>query len=70
MAVWALAVWQLSGALKQSRLSFRYPLLVTAVGICLFCSQLSPTLVVGNYLGDGRTVNTYYFCYVLLSTWV
>ena len=68
VAVWALAVWQLSGALKQSRLSFRYPLLVTAVGICLFCSQLSPTLVVGNYLGDGRTVNTYYFCYVLLST--
>ena len=63
VAVWTLAVWQLSGALKQSRLSFRYPLLVTAAGICLFCSQL-----VGNYLGDGRTVNTYYFCYVLLST--
>ncbi len=67
-AVWALAVWQLSGTLKNSRFAFRYPLLVTAGAVCLFCAQLTPTLFTGNYLGDGRTVNTYYFCYVLLST--
>ena len=69
VAVWAVAVWQLSDALKNSRLSFRWPLLVTAAGICLFCAQLTPTLFTGNYLGDGRTVNTYYFGYVLLSTY-
>lgn len=68
VAVWGIAIWQLSGALKNSRLSFRYPLLITAVGICLFCAQLTPTLVTGNYLGDGRSVNTYYFGYVLLFT--
>jgi len=68
VAVWAVAVWQLSGPLKNSCLRFRWPLLVTAVGICLFCAQLTPTLFTGNYLGDGRTVNTYYFGYVLLST--
>ena len=67
-AVWVVAVWQLGSALKNSRFSFRYPLLVTAAAICLFCSQLTPTLFVGNYLGDGRTVNTYYFSYVLMST--
>lgn len=68
LAVWAVAVWQLSSALKNSRFSFRWPLLVTAAVICLFCAQLTPTLFVGNYLGDGRSVNTYYFSYVLLST--
>lgn len=53
-------------ALAESRYRFRYPVLVTALCVCLYCSQLTPTLYTGNYLGDGRTVNTYYFTYVLM----
>ncbi|MBE5802301.1 MAG: hypothetical protein E7319_08450 [Clostridiales bacterium] len=67
MVVWAVVVWQLSDSLRMSHLRFGHPLLVTAGAICLFCAQLTPTLFTGNYLGDGRTVNTYFFTFVLLS---
>ncbi len=67
-ALWAVAVWQTAGALQHSSFRFRWPLAVTVLAICLFCAQLTPTLFTGNYLGDGRTVNTYYDTYVLMST--
>lgn len=53
-------------ALRQSKCRFAYPLLLTLASICLFCAQLTPTLFTGNYLGDGRTLNTYYYTYVLM----
>ncbi len=53
--------------LRQSRLGFAHPVWVTALALGLFCAQLAPTLLTGNYLGDGRTVNTYYFSYVLMA---
>ncbi len=68
VAVWLVALWQLWEPLRRSAFRFRYPLLVTAIAMGLFCAQLTPTLFTGNYLGDGRTVNTYYDTYVLLST--
>ena len=32
----------------------------------LFSAQLSPTIYTGNYLGDGRVLNTYYYSYILM----
>lgn len=67
MALWALVVWQLSPRLRACPLGFKHPVWTTGIAVCLFCAQLTPTLVTGNYLGDGRTQNTYYYTYVLLS---
>ncbi|MDD3212745.1 MAG: DUF6056 family protein [Eubacteriales bacterium] len=54
-------------ALRQSRLRFRHPIWVTLVMAALFCAQLAPTLYTGNYLGDGRVRNTYYFTYLVVT---
>ena len=54
-------------ALRRTQLRFSHPLLWTAALACLFCAQLAPTLYTGNYLGDGRAVDTYWFTYVALS---
>lgn len=67
VALWALAIWQLSPRLRTCSLSFKHPVWATAIAVCLFCAQLTPTLVTGNYIGDGRTQDTYYYTYVLLS---
>ena len=53
-------------ALKLSPFRFAHPLWVTLIAVCLFCAQLAPTLYTGNYLGDGRVLNTYYYTYVLM----
>lgn len=66
--VWALMAWQMSDSLRRSAFRFRYPVWVTLGCICLFCAQLTPTLYTGNYLGDGRTVNTYFYTFVLMSS--
>ena len=66
--VWALMAWQMSDALRRSSFRFRWPVWVTLGCICLFCAQLAPTLYTGNYLGDGRTVNTYFYTFVLMSS--
>ena len=63
-------VFALIPSLAKSRHTFKYPLLITLACICLFCSQLTPTLFTGNYLGDGRTVNTYFFTYVMMMTFL
>ena len=63
-------VFALIPTLVQSSYSFRKPGLVTVLCICLYCSQLTPTLFTGNYLGDGRIINTYYFTYVLMMAFL
>lgn len=52
-------------ALRKSDFRFAHPVWVTLIAAALFCAQLAPTLYTGNYLGDGRTVNTYWFVFVL-----
>lgn len=52
-------------AIKASGLRFGHPALVTLACVCLFCAQLAPTLYTGNYLGDGRVLNTYHYTFVL-----
>ncbi len=67
MVVWALVAWQLSEALHGCAFRFSHPLWITILSICLFCAQLAPTIYTGNYLGDGRTLNTYFYTFVLMS---
>ena len=67
LVVWALVVWQVSEALLQTPMRFSHPVFITGIAVGLFCAQLAPTLFTGNYLGDGRVLNTYFFTFVLLS---
>ena len=62
-----LAVALLLPALGRNSFSFAHPLWVTVLAFGLFCAQLAPTLFTGNFLGDGRVLNTYYDTYVLMS---
>ena len=54
-------------ALRESGLPFSHPVWVTGISVCLFCAQLTPTLYTGNYLGDGRVLNTYHYTLVLMT---
>lgn len=67
VVVWALVAWQLSEALHGCPFKFSHPIWITILSVCLFCAQLAPTIYTGNYLGDGRTVNTYFYTFVLMS---
>lgn len=67
LVVWALVVWQLSEALRGSPFRYNHPIWTTLLCVCLFCAQLAPTLYTGNYLGDGRALNTYFYTFVLMS---
>ncbi len=67
LVVWALVAWQLAEALRGCPYRFNHPIWVTVLSVCLFCAQLAPTLYTGNYLGDGRTLNTYFYTFVLMS---
>ena len=67
LVVWALVAWQLAEALRGSPYRFNHPIWITLLSVCLFCAQLAPTLYTGNYIGDGRTVNTYFYTFVLMS---
>lgn len=53
--------------LRRSGLRFSHPIWVTLLMAGLFCTQLTPTLYTGNFLGDGRVLNTYYYTYVLMA---
>ena len=66
-AVWFIALWALRDSLRKTSFSFPRPVILTVLVFGLFCSQLVPTLYTGNYLGDGRVKNTYYFTYVLMG---
>lgn len=67
LVVWALVAWQFSEALRGCPQRFHHPVWITVLCVCLFCAQLAPTLYTGNYLGDGRAVNTYFYTFVLMS---
>ena len=53
-------------AIRQSGLRFSHPVWATLLCVCLFCAQLAPTLYTGNYLGDGRVLNTYHYAFVMM----
>ncbi len=65
--VWAMVAWQLAEALRGSPYRFNHPIWTTILSVCLFCAQLAPTLVTGNYLGDGRALNSYFYTFVLMG---
>ncbi|NLI21885.1 MAG: hypothetical protein GX418_10100 [Clostridiales bacterium] len=67
LAALALMVPLSAPALRQSGLRFAHPLWATGIAVCLFCAQLAPTLYTGNYLGDGRVLNTYYYTFVIMA---
>lgn len=67
LVVWAMVAWQLSEALRGSPYRFNHPVWTTILSVCLFCAQLAPTLFTGNYLGDGRTLNSYFYTFVLMG---
>lgn len=66
LGVALLLTWLLLPVLRRSSIPFAHPLWVTLAALCLFCAQLAPTLFTGNFLGDGRVLNTYYDTYCLL----
>ncbi len=45
---------------------FRHPVLVLGAGVCLFCTQLTPPLYAGVFLGDGRAINTFYISFLAM----
>ncbi len=53
-------------ALRRSGFAFGHPVWVSLLCVTLFCAQLAPTLYTGNYLGDGRVLNTYHYALVLM----
>lgn len=67
LVVWAMVGWQLVGALRGSPLHYNHPIWITILCVCLFSAQLAPTLYTGNYLGDGRSLNSYFFTFVLMG---
>lgn len=66
LAAMALLVPLCAPALRQSGFRFGHPVWVTLLSVALFCAQLAPTLYTGNYLGDGRALNTYHYAFVLM----
>ncbi len=67
LAAIALLVALALPALRASKFRFAHPVWITLLFISLFCAQLTPTLYTGNYLGDGRVRNVYWFTYVLIT---
>ncbi|NLV58794.1 MAG: hypothetical protein GXY67_08480 [Clostridiales bacterium] len=66
LAVALILTWLLLPTLRRNSAAFAHPLWVTLAALCLFCAQLAPTLYTGNFLGDGRVMNTYYYSYCLM----
>jgi hypothetical protein len=56
-------LWQLAA---KSRFSFPHPALMLLGGAALFCAQLTPPLYAGVFLGGDRTIDTYYFSFIVL----
>ncbi len=67
LVVWAFVAWQLMETVRGCPYRFNHPIWITVLSVCLFCAQLAPTLYTGNYIGDGRTVNTYFYTFVIMS---
>lgn len=57
------AFWQ---AAKKSPYLFNHPWLVLLLGVCLYCTQLTPPLYSGVFIGGGRIINTYFISFVAM----
>lgn len=66
IAVTLIMLPSLYQAAKRSPFTFRHPWLVLAVGVCVFCTQLTPPLYSGVFIGGGRIVNTYFLSFVVM----
>ncbi|MEG2314598.1 MAG: hypothetical protein RSC91_00185 [Clostridia bacterium] len=53
-------------AARSSRFHFSHPWLVSMGMICLFCTQLTPPLYSGVFIGGERTVDTYWISFVAM----
>ncbi len=51
---------------RNSKMRFKYPLLVFAVSFLIFATQLTPPLYAMSSVGSGRQINIYYYSYYLL----
>lgn len=51
---------------KNSRYSFKYPLLVFILCYSIYAARMSVQLAAGGYLGSERQYNQYYFSFVIL----
>ncbi len=67
LAVCVAAAALLLPALKRCKLAFSHPVWMTLACAALFCAQLAPTLYTGNYLGDGRVRDVYWYAYVAMG---
>ncbi|MBR6570189.1 MAG: hypothetical protein IKK75_07010 [Clostridia bacterium] len=67
LVVWALVAWQLSEALHGSPFRFSHPVWITVLSLSLFCAQLIPAIIDGQYLSDGRMLNTCFYTFVLMG---
>ncbi len=54
--------------LKDTRLRFRYPLIVLILSVLIFAAQFTPSLYAMSSVGSGRQINIYYYSYYLLVT--
>jgi hypothetical protein len=68
LAAVALVVALAIPALRKSPLRFAHPVWATVLAAALYCAQFAPTLYTGNYLGDGRVLNTYFVSLVTTAT--
>ena len=53
-------------AARRSAYRFAHPWLVLLLGVCLYCTQLTPPLYSGVFIGGGRIINTYFISFIVL----
>ena len=53
-------------AAKQNKMTFRYPLLVFIVSLCVFAAQMTPPLYAIGTIGAERQIDIYYYAFILL----
>lgn len=54
-------------ALRESALRFAHPVWFSLCCALAFCAQLTPTLFTYYYLGSGRSLNTYWYTWVVMT---
>ena len=54
--VCAVCAFVLIPSRREARYAFRYPVVVTLLCVCIFCTQLTPTLFTGCLLYTSRCV--------------
>ena len=53
-------------AAKRSAYRFSHPWLALVLGVCLYCTQLTPPLYSGVFIGGGRIINTYFISFIVM----